>query len=209
MTLELLIIGGPVLWFILGLGALALLVFLERALHLHRARVDENDLLQGIFVNLRRGGVNEALSLCEDTPGPVARIVGTAIQRRNLPREALVNDLDTAGRAEISRMERRLSVLSLVAQLTPVLGLLGTVLGLLHAVLHVRQVAPVVQLADLAEGLIPALVTTAAGLLVALPCFAAFHVLLVKIDRLILDMEHAASEMVRFLTVEGAEGARP
>ncbi len=209
MTYDLLVSGGPVLWFILGLGLLALLVFLERALHLHRARVDENDLLHGIFNNLRRGGVEEALSLCEETPGPVARIVATAIQRRMMPREALVDDLDTAGRAEISRMERRLSVLALVAQMTPVLGLLGTVMALLQAVLHVQQSAPVVQLTDLATGLIPGLVTTAAGLLVALPCFAGFHVLLVKIDRLVLDMEHAASETIRFLTTDTAEGARP
>ncbi len=208
MTYELLVSGGPVLWFILGLGVLAMLVFLERALHLHRARIDENDLLHGIFNNLRRGAVEEALSLCEETPGPVARIVATAIQRRMMTREALGDDLDTAGRAEISRMERRLSVLVLVAQMTPVLGLLGTVMALLQAVLLVRQAAPVVQLADLAEGLIPALVTTAAGLLVALPCFAGFHVLLVKIDRLVLDMEHAASEMIRFFTTETAEGTR-
>jgi len=199
MTLELLDRGGPVLWTTLALGVLSALVFLERALHLHRARIDETDLLEGIFNNLRRGNTAEALTICEDTPGPVAHLVATAIRRRDAPRDALIDDLDTAGRAEISRMERRLSVIALVAQLAPMLGLLGTVMGLLQMVLSVRAAAPVVQLADVADGLVPALVTTAAGLLVAIPSYAAFNVLVVKIDRLVLDMEHAASEVVQFL----------
>jgi biopolymer transport protein ExbB len=202
MTLELLARGGPVLWLTLALGALAAVVFLERALHLHRARIDEMDLLEGIFNNLRRGNTAEALTICEDTPGPVAQLVATAIQRREAPRETLIDDLDTAGRAEISRMERRLSVIALVAQLTPMLGLLGTVMGLLHTVLALRAAAPIVQLADVADGLVPALVTTAAGLLVAIPCYAAFNVLVVKIDRLVLDMEHASSEIVQFLDAQ-------
>lgn len=205
MTLELLIRGGPVLWVTLLLGALSAGVFLERALHLHRARVDETDLLHGIFNNLRRGNADEALSICEDTPGPVARLVATAIQHRSAPRSALIADLDTAGRAEISRMERRLSVIALVAQVAPTLGLLGTVMALLQIVLDVRAKAPIVQVADLADGLVPALVTTAAGLLIAIPSFAAFNVLVVKIDRLVLDMEHAATEIVQFLdTMRGA-----
>ena len=199
MTLELLIRGGPILWTTLGLGLLAAGIFLERALHLHRARVDDSDLLHGIFNNLRRGNTDEALSICEDTPGPVARIIATAIQHRSAPRPTLIDDLDTAGRAEISRMERRLSVIALVAQVAPMLGLLGTVMGLLKTVLAVRANSPLVQMADIADGLVPALVTTAAGLLIAIPAFAAFNVLVVKIDRLVLDMEHAASEIVQFL----------
>lgn len=202
MNFELLVRGGPVLWATLALGLLSAYVFLERALHLHRARIDEMDLLEGIFNNLRRGNAAEALTICEDTPGPVARLVATAIQHRAAPRETLIDDLDTAGRAEISRMERRLSVIALVAQLAPMLGLLGTVMGLLQTVLNLRAAAPVVQLADVADGLVPALVTTAAGLLIAIPSFAAFNVLVVKIDRLVLDMEHASSEIIQFLDAQ-------
>jgi biopolymer transport protein ExbB len=75
-------------------------------------------------------------------------------------------------------------------------------MGLLHTVLALRAAAPIVQLADVADGLVPALVTTAAGLLVAIPCYAAFNVLVVKIDRLVLDMEHASSEIVQFLDAQ-------
>jgi len=204
MTFELLVRGGPVLWTILALGLLAMLVFLERALHLHRARIDESDFLKGICNNLRRGNRTEALTICEDTPGPVARLAAIAIRRQAATHEVLVDELDAAGRAEISRMERRLSVIALVAQLAPMLGLLGTIMSLLQLVLSIRAVAPVVQLVDVADGLVPALVITAAGLLVAIPAYAAFNVLIVKIDRLVLDMEQAASEMIRFMDEERA-----
>jgi biopolymer transport protein ExbB len=164
--------------------------------------VDERDLLEGIINNLRRGNVDEARLICEDTPGPVARLIGTAIKRREAATATLMQDMETAGLAEISRMERRLSVLALIAQLAPVLGLLGTVIGLLDMVLLIRSAAPVVELANIADGLVPPLVTTGAGLLIAIPAFAAFNLLIVKIDRIVLDMEHASSEIVHFLKSE-------
>lgn len=205
MDMELFTRGGPVLWFILGVGILAAVVFLERALNLHRMRVDVSDLLHGIFNNLRRGNADESLAICEETPGPVARLLAAAIRHRDASREELTDVLDTEGRAEISRMERRLSLIALAAQTAPVLGLLGTVMGLLQLALDIREAAPMVDLYTVADGLIPAIVTTAAGLLVAVPCYVGFNVLVVKIDRLVLDMEQAAMETIRFFEKSTAD----
>ena len=191
--------GGPVLWLILALGAAALVVFLERSLQLHRDRIDSTDFLQGIFNALRRGNDQEALALCEETPGPVARLASIAIRRRAEPRERLLRELDQAGSAEVARLERRLAFLSLIAQSAPVLGLLGTVLGILRSLLAWRAALPLAASAGIADGLVAAAVTTAAGLAVALPCYLGFNVLVVKIDRLVLDMRDAASECVWFL----------
>ena len=197
--LEFLHSGGPVLWLILALGAIALVVFLERSLQLHRDRIDSTDFLQGIFNALRRGNDQEALALCEETPGPVARLASIAIRRRAEPRERLLLELDQAGSAEVARLERRLAFLSLIAQSAPVLGLLGTVLGILRSLLAWRAALPLAASAGIADGLVAAAVTTAAGLAVALPCYLGFNVLVVKIDRLVLDMRDAASECVWFL----------
>ena len=191
--------GGPVLWLILALGAAALVVFLERSLQLHRDRIDSTDFLQGIFNALRRGNDQEALALCEETPGPVARLASIAIRRRSEPRERLLLELDQAGSAEVARLERRLAFLSLIAQSAPVLGLLGTVLGILRSLLAWRAALPLAASAGIADGLVAAAVTTAAGLAVALPCYLGFNVLVVKIDRLVLDMRDAVSECVWFL----------
>lgn len=200
--------GGSLFVVIIFMGLVALVVFLERALHLHRARIDETDFLQGIFNTIRRGNVAEALTLCEEAPGPVPRLLAIAIRRRDSPRQMLVDELEQAGRAEISRMERRLSILALVAQITPLMGLLGTVLGILEALVAMRALAPLVQSVDITSGLIMGAVNTAAGLLVAIPCFIGFNVLVVKIDRLVLDMRHACSEALFFFTSPGkGEGA--
>ena len=191
--------GGPVPWLILALGAIALAVFLERSLQLHRDRIDSTDFLQGIFNALRRGTAQEALALCEETPGPVARLASIAIRRRDAPRERLLQELDQAGAAEIARLERRLAFLSLVAQSSPLLGLLGTVLGILHSLFAWRAALPLAADAGIADGLVEAALTTAFGLAVALPCYLGFNVLVVKIDRLVLDMRDAVSECVWFL----------
>ncbi len=203
---ELIGAGGPLLAAIIILGVIALGVFLERALHLHRARIDETDFMQGIFNIIRRGNITEAITLCEETPGPVARLMATAINRRDAPRQIIADELDQAGRAEISRMERRLSVIALIAQIAPLLGLLGTVIGILKALLAIRAQAPFVQSINITDGLIMGAVNTAAGLLVAIPCFIGFNVLVVKIDRLVLDMRHACSEAMHFFSAQKAGG---
>ena len=200
--------GGPVFWVIMVLGVIALGVFLERSLHLHRARIDETDFLQGIFNTIRRGNVAEAITLCEETPGPVARLISTAIKRRQSTRQQLMDELDQAGRAEISRMERRLSVLSLIAQVTPLLGLLGTILGILASLISMKAATPFINTGSVTDGLITGAITTAAGLMVSIPCFVGFNVLVVKIDRLVLDMRHVCSEALYFFENAKGEGGR-
>lgn len=200
---DFLALGGPVLWIILALGAVALGVFLERSLQLHRDRVDATDFLRGIFNSLRRGNEAEAAAICEETPGPVARLASLSIRRRGSPRPLLEKELADASAAELARMERRLSLLPLVARTAPLLGLLGTVLGILRALLFVRGQIPLLSTADVADGLVLGAVTTAAGLVVAIPCHAGFDVLAVKIERLALDMRDASSELVAFFHPAG------
>jgi biopolymer transport protein ExbB len=200
MTLEMLLGSGPVLWVIVAGGAVAFGVFVERSLHLHRARIRWDDFLKGVCNILRRQSIPEALAICSETPGPVAHVVKTAILHREAGREAIESAVRSATLVEVSRMERRLVVVSSVAQLAPLMGLLGTILSMLDSLLAIQRDAPLVQMGDVTGGLMQALVTTAAGLMVAIPCYAAFNLLLVKIDRLVLDMEQAGSEIVAFLT---------
>ena len=191
--------GGPVFWIILACGLGALIVFLERALHLHRARIKSDDFLKGVFTVLKRRNIDEALTICEDTPGPVAYLMKTAILHRNDAPDALRTALDDASMAEISRMERRLVFVATVAQIAPLLGLLGTVLGIVDSLLILRMQAPLIATMDVTSGLLKALITTAAGLAVAIPCYVGFNLLVVKIDRIVLDMERVVSETVAFL----------
>jgi len=197
---DMLIQGGPVLWFILFIGLVALSVFLERALHLHRARIDAKDFLHGIFNTIRRGNVTEAITLCEETPGPVAAVTLTAIRHRQGSLEAMREAVDNKGRAELSRMERRLASLAVTCQTAPLLGLLGTLLGVVKIVQGMNEQAPIIQSTDLTAGLMHALLAAAAGLMVAVPCHVMYALLMVRIERIVLDMEASASEIVAFLT---------
>lgn len=192
--------GGPVFWLIGLLGVAAAVVFFERLLHLRRAQIDYGDFLKGVCNVLENGNVDEAMLICEETPGPVAAVVMTAIRHRKGSREAIREAVDNTGRAEISRLERRLASLAITCQLAPLLGLLGTLLGVIQIVQVVNEQAPVVQSVNLTDGLMRALVATVAGLLVAIPCHAMYALLMVRIERIVLDMEASASEIVAYLT---------
>ncbi|MBM4147628.1 MAG: MotA/TolQ/ExbB proton channel family protein [Lentisphaerae bacterium] len=199
MPLYLLSRGGALVWVIFGAGMVALGVFIERSLHLHRARIRAEDFMRGIKNNLIRGNISESLSICDGTPGPVAHVVKTAILHRSGGKDEIQKAMQEAALSETSRMERRLVVLATVAQIAPVLGLLGTVLGMLRSLLVIRGHGALVQSTDVTDGLMSALVTTAAGLSVAIPCYIGFNILVIRIDRLVLDMERVASEMTAFL----------
>lgn len=199
--------GGLIMWVILAGGFIALVVFLERFLHVHRAKIKTDDFLKGICNILRRGNVNEAVSICDDTPGPVAYIVRAAILHHDRNRETIAQAIDDAALTEIARMERRFGVLASVAQLAPLLGVLGTVIGMMRTVLAIQQKAPLIQIGDLAGGLWQALLTTAAGLVVAMISYLCYNLLVSKVDIVALDMERAAGEILAFFTSRNGSSA--
>ena len=192
--------GGPVFLLIVALGIASVIVFFERLLHLRRAQIDYNDFLKGVCNVLENGHIDEAMMICEETPGPVAAVTLTAIRHRQSSHEALREAVDNTGRAEMSRLERRLASLAVICQIAPLLGLLGTLLGVIRIVQTMNEQAPVVQSTDLTAGLMQALVATVAGLLVAVPCHVMYTMLMVRIERIVLDMEACASEIVAFIT---------
>src|SRR3954467_315732 len=124
--------GGPVLYLILFSSAVAIVVFIERFLHCHRAQINSVEFLSGVRNVLKRQNVVEALSICDATPGPVARLVKTAILNRDQGRERVRESLEEAGLAEVPRLEEKLNLLATIAQLAPLLGLLGTVVGFIR-----------------------------------------------------------------------------
>src|SRR2546427_9207922 len=131
--------GGPMIWLILGASATALVVFVRRVLHYHRAQINSTEFLNGVRTVLKRDNVVEALSICDATPGPVARLVKMAILNRDHGRERVREALEEAGLAEVPRLEEKLNLLATIAQLAPLLGLLGTVLGFMRAFLKMQE----------------------------------------------------------------------
>jgi len=192
--------GGVVFIILILLEAITIIVFFERLLHLRRAQVDHADFIKGVCNVLDRDNISEAVMLCEDTPGPVAAVVLTAIRYKDGRLSALKDAVHNTGRSEISRLERRVVALAVNSQIAPMLGLLGTLLGVIDVVLLLNDQAPLVESTAMAGGLMKALVTTAAGLIVAVTSYTMYSMLMVRIERIVLDMEAAASSIAAYFT---------
>ena len=124
----------------------------------------------------------------------------TAIINSKEKKEDLIKAVQLAGIQEVPRLERHTNLLITLAQVLPMLGLLGTVLGLLNMLVMLQQGSPIAEIGDLAGGLWSALLTTAAGLITGIPTYAGYHFLISRVESIALDMEQAAGEIIYFLT---------
>jgi biopolymer transport protein ExbB len=198
--------GGPMIWLILITGAVAFTVFFERVLHCHRAQINSAEFLNGVRNVLKRDNVVEALSICDATPGPVARLVKTAILNRDKDRDRLRETVEEAGLAEVPLLEERLNLLATIAQIAPLLGLLGTILGFMEIFGQFQAAGLYAHFELLAHGVWKALICAGAGIAVAIPAHAGYNYLVSRINRIILDMERAASEIVNIVTENNGHG---
>src|SRR3989454_355008 len=145
--------GGPVIWLILAASAVALVVFVQRVLHYHRAQINSMEFLNGVRNVLKRDNVVEALSICDATPGPVARLVKVAILNRERGLDGVREALEEAGLIEVPPLENKLNLLATIAQITPLMGLLGTVLGFIQIFTELQNRATLANMQDLAGGI--------------------------------------------------------
>lgn len=188
------------IWLIVLCSVVAVVVFIERLLRYHREQINSTEFLNGVRTVLRRENVVEALSICEATPGPVARLVKAALLNRDRGRDGVREALEQAGLVEVPLLEARLNVLATVAQIAPLMGLLGSVLGFVKLFSALEATGTLAHLELLARGVWEALICTAAGLAVAIPCYAAYNYLVSRVQAIVLDMEKAATEIVQLVT---------
>lgn len=203
---QLMIKGGWIMWPMLACSITAAALFFERVFHLHRAQINPDDFLSGIYTIVNRGNMVEAVAICNQTPGPVAHIVRIALLHSDESPEQLKQTITKAGLSEIPRMEKNLGGLLTIAQVTPLLGLMGTVLGLIH-VFHAMELnAPLAEIGDLSAGIWQALITTAVGICISIPTFAAYNFLLSRVEYITINMEYTSEEIFRFLVYDRTNG---
>jgi biopolymer transport protein ExbB len=156
------------------------------------------DLLQGLGNLISRKNYAEALHVCAGTPGPVARVMKAVLTRHEAPRTELKEIAQEAGQLEVPRLERSLPVLLSIAYVAPLIGLLGTVLGLVDTFLPVAQEGYATN-TEMARGVYRSLVTAAAGIAVAIPAYMLYAYLAQNVKTLMHDMERAGIEIVNLL----------
>ena len=197
--------GGPVIWLILIAAAVAIVTFFERMLYCHSAQINTTEFLNGVRNVLKRDNVVEAISICDATPGPVARLVKTAILNRDKSRERVREAVEEAGLTEVPLLEERLNLIATIAQIAPLLGLFGTVIGFIEIFQHLQVSGLYAHVDELSKGIWQALICAAAGIGVAILVHAGYNYLVSRINKIVLDMERAAGEIVNIVTENNGE----
>ncbi len=195
--------GGPMMYLIILSSILAFGVVIERIYNLNKARIDANKFMDDITNVLKRNKIIEAIDMCNATPGPIAHIVKAGILKHDRSKPEIKEAVEEAAELEIPRLEKHLPVLATIAHIAPLLGLLGTVTGMIKSFQVIQQkaisMAPV-NPGDLAGGIWEALLATLAGLSVAIPTYVAYNYLVSQVDSLVYDMERSTTDLVNLLS---------
>lgn len=190
--------GGLLMWPIVACSVVGIGVFAERMIYYRRCQINVAEFLLGIANLLRRGSHAEALERSEEGFGPVVRVVRQAILARDLPPAELREVVREVGLLQLPRLEAHLGIIASIAQVAPLLGFLGTVSGMIEAFLEINRGGTSVS--DLASGIWASLITTAAGLMVAIPAYVAYNFLVARMNSIVADVERAGIETVHVLT---------
>ena len=199
--------GGIFMWPILFFSLLALAVIIERFIVFHRAKVNVNEFLtkvrKALLVNRN---VKEAIKICEQYRGPVASVTKAGLLRYGHDRQDIEQTIENAALYELDRLERRLGILATTSNVEPMLGFLGTVSGMIKS-FGTLATQGLSNPGAVAAGISEALITTAAGLIVAIPAQLAFNWFTTKVTRYVRDIETASNMLMEtFIEMDSKGG---
>ncbi len=192
------LLDNPMAWLLLAATAAGVMVFAERAMHYHSVQINTTEFIGGLRNVLRRDNIVEAISICEATPSPAARLVKAAILNRERPRLEIRGALEQAGTMEVAALEARLPALATLGQVAPLMGLLGTVVGFMDT-----EVVTSLH-AHFARALAP----TALGLAVGIPAYAGYNYLVATVNGIVLEMERTSLEALNLVSEANSETAK-
>ncbi len=198
--IEIMFKGGILMWPILLCSVIGLCIVIERFWFLRRASIDTSEFMDTIRQVLRQNRIQDAIDICNKVDAPVARILKAGILKHKKSKEEIREAIEDAGQMEIPRLERYLSGLATCSSIAPLLGLLGTVQGMIMCFSTIQYRKALVNPSDLADGISTALLTTAFGLTVAIPLIVFYNYLVSRVDNMVVEMEISASELVDLLT---------
>lgn len=191
--------GGFIMYPILLCSVVALAIVWERLAVLYRARIKTKNFMGWIREVVGRGSLEDALSICERTPGPVASIFKAGLVKAKRPRPEIKEAIEAAGSREIRHLEKRFDWLVTIASVAPLLGFLGTVVGMVRVFQVIQRLGGYVDAAALAGGIWEALLTTVFGLSVAIPVIFAHNYLVGRVESLVAEMEERSEELIDLL----------
>lgn len=175
-------------------------VFFERLLYFKKIDIDTAAFLMLLRTRIDDGHIVEAMNLCETKPGAVSNVIKAGLCKHDRSKESIENAMELRGLIEIAKMEKNARILSIIAHIAPLIGLLGTVIGFIKAFGEMR-VSSLVEISatQIGEAMEYALVTTAAGLVVAIPAVIGYNYLVSRIEGFIVEMQATTAEVVDIL----------
>jgi biopolymer transport protein ExbB len=181
-------------------SVVAVAVFFERLRYLRKIEIDTASFMIQIKDSIAEGNIVDAINACEVTKGAVANIVKAGLCKHNRQKEDIESAMELRGLIEISKMEKNAKILSIIAHIAPLIGLLGTVLGFIKAFGQMR-LSNLIEISSnqIGEAMEYALVTTAAGLVVAIPAVIAYNYIVSRIESMIVEIQATAAEVVDVL----------
>ena len=196
-----LIVKGGVIMIPIILGSIAAFaIILERAWALWKIRVNFGQFSQGVFLSLERGLLQKALEQCDTVRHPIGGVFKLGIMNRSLRREELESLMEREGEEQIQYLEGYLGALLIIIGVEPMLGFLGTIIGLIKAFMAWEQIGSNITVNALAAGIYQAMITTAAGLIVAIPGYILYHLLVGKIKSQAQEMSYYGNELIDVLS---------
>jgi biopolymer transport protein ExbB len=197
--IELFIKGGPLMYPILVCSIVSCAVFFERLYHYRRATLNLDPFMKKLRELISKDRMVEAITFCADSPGPVAAVLKNGLIKHQATRERIKEGIEDSVTHELPRLESNIQLLAISSHVTPLLGLLGTVLGMIECFRVIQTKAGIVNPSDLAGGISEALITTAAGLTVAIPAYLAYSYIVARLETFTIQIERSGTELVELL----------
>lgn len=197
--IDLAVAGGFMMIPIILLSLIAIYIFIERFLTINKANQDPNAFMHRVKEQVLKGDVNGAKLLCSQTDSPISRMIEKGISRIGSPLKNIEASIENVAKIEIFKLEKNLSTLATIAGSAPMMGFLGTVIGMVKAFIAISQQEGSVSPKLLSSGIYTAMVTTVAGLIVGIIAYLAYNYLVSRVQKVIHKMEYTSIDFVDLL----------
>jgi len=197
--IELVIAGGFMMYPIILLSLFAVYIFFERYLTLNKANLDPDPFMSRVKELVLKGDISGAKLLCSQNETPIARMIEKGISRIGSPLKNIEASIENVGKLEIFKLEKNLSSLATIAGAAPMMGFLGTVIGMVQAFIAISQEEGSVSPKLLADGIYTAMITTVAGLIVGIIAYLAYNFLITRVQKIVHKMEYTSIDFIDLL----------
>lgn len=200
--IDLLFKGGWVMLPLALLAFLGLVIFVERYITIRKSTKNETNLLFQIRQHIHEGRLESAIALCKNTPSPLARMLEKGLKRIGRPIKDIEGAIENTGKLEVSKLEKNIGILGIIAGIAPMLGFVGTIIGVI-TIFHDVSIKGAIEIGTISGGLYTKMITSATGLIIGIIAYVLYHILNMMVEKIILKMETDAIEFIDLLEEPG------